>query len=146
MSDVLLLEIDLSSHRSIGLFILTIHLQYNAQSEIILTWNLRNLILMICMTIVLKFQQTTYTSSRSRKRNIRYRVVVFVFLGLPQMQCACVTLCRNVDQKLITGRGCLNLPCTFSGGHWIRVKWFAFLNKRPQGGRDGHCENEVGTL
>ena len=37
MSDVLLLvEIDLNSHRSIGLFILTIDLQYSAPSEIIL--------------------------------------------------------------------------------------------------------------
>ena len=26
------------------------------------------------------------------------------------------------------------------------VKWFAFLNKRPQRGRDGHCGNKVGTL
>ena len=26
------------------------------------------------------------------------------------------------------------------------VKWFVFLNKRPQRGRDGHCGNEVGTL
>ena len=25
-------------------------------------------------------------------------------------------------------------------------KWFAFLNKSPQRGRDGHCGNEVGTL
>ena len=28
----------------------------------------------------------------------------------------------------------------------VIVKWFAFLNKRPQRGRDVHCENEVGTL
>ena len=28
----------------------------------------------------------------------------------------------------------------------VIVKWFAFLNKRPQRGRDGHCGNEVGTL
>ena len=26
------------------------------------------------------------------------------------------------------------------------VKWFAFLNMRPQKGRDDHCGNEVGTL
>ena len=112
MSDVLLLEIDLSSHRSIGLFILAIDLQHNRPSEIILTWNLRNL--RICMTTVLKFQQTTYTSSRSRKRNIGYRVVVFVFLGLHKMQCACVTLCRDVDKKLIIWEGmpepALNIP------------------------------------
>ena len=119
MSDVLLFEIDPSSHRSIGLFILTIDLQYNALSEIIPTWNLRNLT--ICMTIVLKFQQATYTSSRSRKRNIGCRVVVFVFLSLPQMQCAYVTLYCDVDETLIIGRGCLNLLCTFPGGHWIRV-------------------------
>ena len=119
MSDVLLLEIDLSSHRSIGLFILTTDLQYNAPSEIIPTWNLRNLT--ICMTIVLKCQQTTYTLSRSRKRNISCRVIGFVFLGIPQMQCACVTLCSDVDTKLIIGRGCLNLLCTFPGGHWIRA-------------------------
>ena len=43
MSDVLLvlLEIDLSSHRSIGLFILTIDSQYNVLSEIIATRHLR---------------------------------------------------------------------------------------------------------
>ena len=119
MSDVLLLEIDLSSHRSIGLFILTINLQYNAPSEIIPTWNLRNLT--ICMTVVLKFQQTTYTSSRPKKRNISCCVVVFVFLWLLQMQCACVTLCSDVDENLIIGRGCLNLLCTFPGRHWIRA-------------------------
>ena len=28
----------------------------------------------------------------------------------------------------------------------VIVKWFAFLNKRAQRGRDGHCGNEVGTL
>ena len=69
---------------------------------------------MICMTIVLKFQQTTYTSSRPKKRNIGCRVVVFVFLDLPKMQC-------DADEKLIIGRGCLNLLCTFPGGHWIRA-------------------------
>ena len=58
MSDVLLLlEINLNSHRSIGLFILTIDLQYSANSEIILTLNLKNLT--ICMTVALKFQKTT---------------------------------------------------------------------------------------
>ena len=40
-SNVLLLEIDLSSHKSIGLFILTIDLQYNAPGEIIPTYYLR---------------------------------------------------------------------------------------------------------
>ena len=119
MSDVFLLEIDFSSHRSIGLFILTIDLQYNAPSEITPSWNLRNLT--ICMTIVVKFQQTTYTSSRSRERNIGCRVVVFVFLGLPQMQCTCITLCSDVDKKLIIGMGCLNLLCTFPCGQWIRA-------------------------
>ena len=51
MSDVLLLEIDLSSHRSIGLFILTVDSQYNAPSEIIIiipTWNLGNDLHDIC--------------------------------------------------------------------------------------------------
>ena len=119
MSDVLLFDIDLSSDRSIGLFILTIGLQYNAPSEIIPTWNLRNLTIRII--IVLKFQNTTYTSSRARKRNIGCRLVVFVFLGLPQMQCTCLTLCRDADEKLIIGRGCLNLLCTFPEGHWIRA-------------------------
>ena len=67
MSDVLLLlEIDLNSHR---LFILTIDLQYSAPSEIILTWNLKNLT--ICMTVALKFQKTTKTF----RRNISYCVV-----------------------------------------------------------------------
>ena len=28
----------------------------------------------------------------------------------------------------------------------VIVKWFAFLNKRPQRGRDGNCGNEVATL
>ena len=28
----------------------------------------------------------------------------------------------------------------------IVIKWFAFLNKRPQRRRDGHRGNEVGTL
>ena len=28
----------------------------------------------------------------------------------------------------------------------VIVKWFAFLNKRLQRGRDGHSGNEVGTL
>ena len=61
MSDVLLvlLEIDLSSHRSIGLFILTIDSQYNVPSEIIATCYLSNdLPGTICITFVLKFQQT----------------------------------------------------------------------------------------
>ena len=42
MSDVLvvLLEIDLSSHRSIGLLIFTIDPQYNVPSKIIAAWNL----------------------------------------------------------------------------------------------------------
>ena len=98
-----------------------------------------------------KIQQTTNASSRSRKRNIGYRVVV-CFLELPKTQGACALLRR---EKLIIGRECLNQLCTFPGGHWIRsniqcghrtVKWSAFLNKRPQRGRDGHCGNEVGTL
>ena len=60
MSDVLLLlEIDLNSHRSIELFILTVDSQYSAPSGIILTWNLKNLT--ICMTVALKFQKTTKT-------------------------------------------------------------------------------------
>ena len=48
-------------------------------------------------------------------------VSLFVFLGLPQMQSACITLCSDVGEKLIIGRGCLNLLCTFPGGHWIRA-------------------------
>ena len=58
MSDVLLvlLEIDLSSPRSIGLFILTIGPQYNVPSEIIETWDLSNYLPgTIYMTFVLKF-------------------------------------------------------------------------------------------
>ena len=56
---LVLLEIDLSSHRSIGLFILTIDPQYNVSSENIPTWILRNdLPGTIYMTFVLKFQQT----------------------------------------------------------------------------------------
>ena len=99
MSDILLLlEIDLNSHR---LFILAIDLQYSAPSEIILTWNLKNLT--ICITVALKFQKTTKTS----RRNISYRVVVLVFLGFPQMQCACVTLC---DEKEGMHEPALHIP------------------------------------
>ena len=61
MSDVLLvlLEINLSSHRSIELFILTTDSQYNVLSEIIAAWDLSNdMPGMICITFVLKFQQT----------------------------------------------------------------------------------------
>ena len=65
------------------------------------------------MTIVLIFQKTTKTSSRSIEE--KKRVVVFVFLGLPQMQCAGV-ICFAMRR-----RGCLNPLCTFPGGHWIRA-------------------------
>ena len=51
--------------------------------------------LTICMTIVLKFQQTTYTKSQS--------------------------LCRDVYEKLVIERGCLNIIWTFPGGHWSRA-------------------------
>ena len=96
MSDVLLLvEIDLGSHKSIGLFILTIDLQYSRPSEIILTWNLNNLT--ICMTIRLKFQKTTI--DRGKEASAIVIVVVFVFLGLPQMQCACITLCDEKEGR-----------------------------------------------
>ena len=109
MSDVLLLlEIDLNSHRSIGLFILTIDSQFSAPSEIILTWNLKNLT--ICMTVALKFQKTTRTS----RRNISYRVVVFVFLGFPKCNAHALLFAMR-------RRGCLNPLCTFPDGHWIRA-------------------------
>ena len=55
MSDVLLLDIDLSGHRSIVvnvLFILAIDLQYNVPGEIILDLQLEN-----CLHAI-KFQQT----------------------------------------------------------------------------------------
>ena len=65
MSDVLLvlLKIDLSGHRSIGLFIFTMDSQYNVPGEIIQTWDLRN---------NFNFQQTA-----SVRR-------VFFFLGSPK--------------------------------------------------------------
>ena len=99
------------------------------------------------MTIVLIFQKTTKTSSRSIEE--KKRVVVFVFLGLPQMQCACVTLC---DEKEGMPEPALHIPrwpldqSENSVGGVVIEKWVAFLNKNPQRGRDGHRGNEVGTL
>ena len=90
MSDALivLLKIDLSSHRSIGLFILTIDLHYNVLSEKIATWDLNNdMPGAICMTFVLKFQQP---ESFGR----------VCFLGRLKIQCACVTLCRRVAHSI----------------------------------------------
>ena len=81
MSEVLLLEIDLSSHRSTGLFILIVDSQYDAPSEIIPTWILRNDLHDTCTKL---------------SADCIYHLIVFVFLGLPKIQCTCVTLCRGV--------------------------------------------------
>ena len=89
---------------------------------------------MICITFVPNYKRTSFRSH-----------IDVSFLELPKMQCACVMLAEKFS-------GHLNLLCTFPGGHLservfiIIVKWFAFLNKRPQRERDGHCGNEVGTL
>ena len=99
-----LLEIDLSSHRSIGFFILTKDLQYNAPSEITPTFSA---------------YYTYIVSIEKKKHRLSYRYVRFSWT--PQMQCAYVTVCRDADQKLTVGSGCLNLLCTFPSGHWIRA-------------------------
>ena len=36
----------------------------------------------------------------------------------------------NEDEKLSTGRGCMNLPCTFPGGHGIRAKIQCSSNRK----------------
>ena len=106
-SDVLLLlEIDLNSHTSIGLFILTIDLQYSAPSEIILTWNLNNLT--ICMTVSLKFQKTAKTSRRAIVS------LCLFFFGFPKCN-------AHALRFAMRRRGCLNPLCTFPGGHSIRA-------------------------
>ena len=115
MSYVLLLEIDLRyrDHRSIGL--LTIDLQYNAPSEIIPTWNLRNL--MICMTIVLKFQQTTiHRLNRGKETSAVVSLRLFSWAPPNAMR-----MCYALHEKLIIGRGCLHLLCLFPSGCWIRA-------------------------
>ena len=69
------------------------------------------------------------------------------------MQCTCVMLFRDVDEKFIIGKGCLNIILTFLGGHWRRVniqcschKVVCLFEQETSGGRDGHQENKVGTL
>ena len=64
-----------------------------------------------------------------------------------------VQACTDADEKFshYTASGMpYDLPgLTRSSGQSILLdpgKWFAFLNKRPQRGRDGHYGNEVGTL
>ena len=59
----------------------------------------------------------------------------------------------NEGEKLTTVRGCLNLLCTFPGGHWIRAniqcgyrKVVCLFKQETSEGRDGHYGNEVGTL
>ena len=91
MSDVLLvlLEIDLSSHRSIGLFILTIDSKCNVLSEITATWDLSNdMPGTICMTFEQTFQQTESFGC-------------VCFSCAPKIQCACVTFCRGVGHTPI---------------------------------------------
>ena len=155
ISDVLLLEIHLSSHRSNGLFILTIDLQYNAPSEIIPTWNLR-----MTWQFVLKFQQTTYTLSRWRKRNekkrnVGYRVsLCLFFLGSPKCNAHALRFAvtswelDNWEEMPEPASDIPRWPLDQSeySCSVVIVEWFAFLNKRPQRGRDVHCGNEVGTL
>ena len=130
---LLLLEIDFSSHRSIGLFILTVDLQYNGPSEVIPAWNLSNL--MFCVTVVLQFQKTTYPSSRSRKRNISYRVSLCLFL-LGSHKCNEHAL-RFALTPMRMPESPLHIPrWPLDQSEYSVVKWFAFLNKRPQRGRD----------
>ena len=113
MSDVLLLlETDLNSHRSIGLFILTIDLQYSAPSEIILTWNLKNLT--ICMTVALKFQKTKKNIEKSSEETSAIVSLCLFFLGSPKCN-------GHALRFAMRRRGCLNPLCTFPGSHWIRA-------------------------
>ena len=53
-----------------------------------------------------------------------------VFLELLKMQCACVTLEGTPEPALHIPRWSMEQS----------VKWFAFLDKRPQRGRDGHVQ------
>ena len=64
--------------------------------------------------------------------------------------CNCVQACTEEDEKF-GHLGCITTSpgLTRSRGQSILLepgKWFAFLNKSPQRGRDGTHENEVGTL
>ena len=71
---------DLSSHRSIGLFILIIDLQYNASSEIIPTWNLA-----ICMTYCAKISANYICIVSIDMIQKKKHRLVFVILGRPKI-------------------------------------------------------------
>ena len=76
MSDVLLPEINLSSNRSTGLFILTIDSQYNATSEIIPTWNLRNDLYDICANFLVASSCLSFLGSlKSNAHTLRFAAV-----------------------------------------------------------------------
>ena len=65
---------------------------------------------------------------------------MWVFLELPKMQCACVTLAEKLRGRLtcfVHSQVAIGSERIFIA---VIVKWFAFLNKRPQRGRDGHLE------
>ena len=61
-----------------------------------------------------------------------------------------VQACTDADDQLHLGTLC-NLLARRSVRSCLYEtekpsKWFAFLNKSPERGRDNHCGNEVGTL
>ena len=94
-SNVLLSD-DLSSHRSIGLFILTTDLQYNASREIIPTWNLT-----ICMTYCAKISANYICIVSIYMIEEKKHRLVF-FLGSPKYA---IRMCYDPDEKLIIGEG-----------------------------------------
>ena len=86
---------DLSSHRSIGIFILTIDSQYNASGEIIPTWNLT-----ICMTYCAKILANYICIVSIDMMEETKQRLVFVFLGLPKYA---IRIRYALDEKLIIG-------------------------------------------
>ena len=81
-------------------------------------------------------------------------VSLFVFLGSPQnamrMRIAATREVDNWEVMPEPGLHILRWPLDQSEysvwSSYCNVKWFAFLNKRPQTGREGHYGNDVGTL
>ena len=104
---------NLSSHRSVGLFILTTDFQYNTSSEIIPTWNLT-----ICMTYCAKISANYIICivSIDMIEEKKDRLVFFFFLGSPKYV---IRMRYALDEKLIIGEGMpepdLHIP------RWIRA-------------------------